>query len=79
MRIEGHIDERAPSKVHEADAYVQRRERTDFLRCNGKDGADQQLLDVLGALRRTVERVTPGEADSAYTMPMTASCWMLRS
>ena len=23
---------------------------------NGKDGADQQLLDVLGALRRAVER-----------------------
>ena len=57
LRMEGHIDERAPnSKVHEADAGVKRRERADFLRRNGKDGADQQLLDVLGALRRAVER-----------------------
>ena len=35
---------------------VQRRERGDFLRRDREDGADQELLDVLGALRRAVER-----------------------
>ena len=55
--MERHFDERpAHQPVGKADEAVKQGELDDFAGRHGEKRADEELLDVLGALRRAVER-----------------------
>ncbi len=45
-----------PCEVQQANGRIQRCDRGELLRRDGEDRSDQELLHVLGALRRAVER-----------------------